>query len=60
MRSLESIAEDIFDVVERDLRYRHGIGDEWDSADYHTIEEIRTTNTAKILEILQKRFTEDK
>lgn len=53
MRNLNDIAKKIFKSVEEDLRYRYGIGDEWDSAEQSTIKEIRETNEAKILEILE-------
>jgi hypothetical protein len=52
--SPESVAQEIFKVVEADLRDRRGIRQEWDNIDEETQTEIRDTNVANIVKILKR------
>jgi hypothetical protein len=57
-KNIASIAEDIFDLVEGDLRNRMAIGTAWEEIDYPVEEKIRKTNKENIIRYLQTIFKE--
>jgi len=53
-KDIKKLSKQIFEVVERDLRDRRGIRQEWDMVDEDIQEEIRESNEEKIKEVIQK------
>lgn len=54
MKDSKKLAKKIFEAVERDLRDRRGLKQEWNLIDEEIQQEIRETNEANIAKILKR------